>query len=224
MENLILGIKHLTHPHDSNYLKAMIRELCDDWGIDIANVGLCITDNAPNICKAARELFKYHTGCFDHTLNLIPGYTMDTDVKTKEDYVPGIPDFIKKVKAIVTFFKNCVNAADDLFKEQVKRGKTEGTALKLTQEVATRWSSNYFMIVRFLEMADIIGSIALNYPAVTMLTGAELAELRLIAQVYHPFQYATTQMSSEKTTTASKVIPLVYLIKKVKFYKKIQNW
>ena len=137
----------------------------------------------------------------------------------KEDYVPGVPELISKVKQIVTFTKHSVAASDELKKVQEKIGKTEGTILKLVQDVSTRWSSTFYMIVRFLELSDLLEAVLLKFSNATMITGAELFTLKIIAKILHSFEQATAEMSAEKATTVSKVLPVIQLIKKVNCIK-----
>ena len=167
--------------------------------------------------KAVRNVFGANkcVPCFDHTLNLISTKAKNCN-SDKEPYVPGIPALITKVKDIVTFFHSNTTAAGRLKQMQIDKGKTEGTALHLIQEVSTRWSSWYFMIVRFLELIDFISQILLDYDKITMLTGSEIKSLRLIAQILGPIQNATEEMSADKETTTSKVIPIVSMLKKVR--------
>ena len=192
----------------------MLLDLCDTWNIQLSQVTLVVTDNAANITKAVQETFAASITCFDHTLNLVPQYAIGHNSQN-EEYVPGVPSLVAKVKQIVSFFNHSSSASDALKKRQRDSGIKEADILHLVQEVPTRWSSAYFMITRFLELSDFLGPVLLKYPKITMLTGAEVVTLRVIAKLLHPIQLATLEMSAENTTTASKVIPIVYLLKQV---------
>lgn len=67
------------------------------------------------------------------------------------------------------------------------------------------------MCNRFLDMRAIISE---AFPDLVMLTAAELATLTLVQDLLWPFYDATVEMSAEKTTTASKVIPMISMINK----------
>lgn len=71
------------------------------------------------------------------------------------------------------------------------------------------------MLERFLELSDIVGQVILNFPSLTMLTGAELVTARTISSLLQPFAIATKEMSAEHFTTASKVIPMVQILQEV---------
>ena len=118
----MLGVVELAEAHTASYLSEMMEKMCADWGISKAQVVLVITDNAENIKKAATDTFglSKHAPCFDHTLNLIPTYVLKkkkTAAGKEEDYVPGAPALIAKVKRIVTFFHHSVRASDQLKKK-----------------------------------------------------------------------------------------------------------
>lgn len=137
------------------------------------------------------------------------------EIPAGKDYIEGMPGFIQKVKDLVTFFHHSVNASDELKKIQFANGKTEGTYLKLLQSVETRKSSSYYMLDRFIELADVVGVVLLKFPEKTMLTGADLATIRVVRKILEPFEKVTREMSADSTTTASKVIPMVHLLRQV---------
>lgn len=140
-------------------------------------------------------------------LNLVAEKAIET--------TPGFSDLINKVKSIVTFFKHSVNASDQLKMIQLQNGRTEGTLLKLVQSVPTRWNSTFAMIDRFINLSDMIGTLLLKQRNVTMLNGDELSELKELSRVLKPLDHATRELSSEKTTSVSKIIPMMNLMRQV---------
>ena len=221
MESCTLSCWELTESHTTQYLAEEIQNMCDFRKIERDRVSLAVTDNAPNIANAVKEVFgpSKCAPCFDHTLNLIPAYIFKKKPLTDggREYVPGAIELISKAKRIVTFFHHSCNASNRLKTLQIERGKTEGTALRLIQDVETRWSSTYEMIVRFLELASIINDILMDIDTVEMLRGSDLKTLRVFVDVLKPIAADTEEMSAEKTITASKIIPLVSLIRQVIF-------
>ncbi|XP_058456366.1 zinc finger BED domain-containing protein 6-like [Malaya genurostris] len=91
-------------------------------------------------------------------------------------------------------------------------GKTEGTMLRLSQDVITRWGSTYETCEKFLAMEEIISVAATKFPEVKMLSGLELQTLKFLRDIIRPFYLATKEVSEEKNTTLSKVIPIVRMI------------
>lgn len=221
MESAVLGVTQLSESHTSVYLAEQIMNFCEKWNINIGNVSMVVTDNAENIKQAVKTVFGTEKSipCFDHTLNLIPKAALTKkiihDDETTDPDIPGVFNLIEKMKSIVTFANKSYNFSDMLKKIQMQRGKTEGTVLHLLQDVVTRWSSTFHMLERFLELSDIVGQVILNFPSLTMLTGAELATARIISSILRPFAKATKEMSAEHSTTISKVIPMVHILRQV---------
>ncbi|KAE8751356.1 hypothetical protein FOCC_FOCC001927 [Frankliniella occidentalis] len=219
LECAVLGVRSLQEAHDSQYLSGQFEKVLEEWGLETSRVSLVITDNAANIVDSVRRVFgaDKHLGCFDHTLNLIPKAALGFKIVDKKQvpHVAGASELVAKVKKIVTFSHRSYNFKNELTKIQIGKGKTQGTALSLLQDVPTRWGSTYLMLERFLEMREVIAVAALKFPSdVTMLTAAELATLEILMSILAPFHFVTKEMSADKTTTASKVIPLVFIIRK----------
>lgn len=101
----------------------------------LQNIVVVVSDNAPNIKKAITDAFgeEKHLGCYVHTLNLVLAKIIE------EDEI--VSSLCKKVKSIVTFFKNNVFLSDLL---------CEHTNLKLIQSVDTKWNSTFDMLDRFI--------------------------------------------------------------------------
>ncbi|KAJ8883854.1 hypothetical protein PR048_015709 [Dryococelus australis] len=127
----------------------------------------------------------------------------------KQENVTGLPDIIGKVMAIETFSKRSKRMAGDIRKVQFVNGKTEGTALRLIQDIPTRWNSTYAMLQHLIDLSDVIGMVILNIPeSPPMQTGSELASIKLIVQILYPLYQVKLELSAEKTPTTSKVTPL----------------
>lgn len=107
----------MTESHTSQNIKDVLQQILLEWEIPVEKVTACVSDNASNIVSALRELFGFnkHQRCFAHTLNLATRNALDE--------LPEINNILKKVKEIVTFFKQSVNAANELKKCQLRAGK-----------------------------------------------------------------------------------------------------
>lgn len=220
MQSIIVGVRPLNDSHTAEYLSTVILEICHQWNIEINKVSVIVTDNAENIVKAARETFSKakHLPCFAHTINLLAYDVLGThkvDGLTVAN-VEGIPELLTKVKNIVTFFKRSVKASDFLRDLQYQRGKTEGSALRLIQDVSTRWNSSYLSLMRFRELVDEISITLLKHTdSPNMLTAAELKSVKVVCELLAPLYQMTEELSAEKVPTTSKVIPLLNLMQKV---------
>lgn len=220
MKTACIGLLKLEESHTGMYLSEKLLEFCDNWTIDPLKVEAVVVDNAENIKLAVKTAFGENKliNCFDHTLNLVPKYALGPKSdKDPTPWVVGVPSLVDKVKHIVTYSHQSTNFSNELKRIQVEQfGKTEGTMLRLSQEVRTRWGSAYDMMSRFLELERVVQLAVMSFPEVNMLTAAELATLRRVMGVLKPFHDATTEMGAEKTTTISKIIPLSHIICKVR--------
>ncbi|KAE8746705.1 hypothetical protein FOCC_FOCC006568, partial [Frankliniella occidentalis] len=70
------------------------------------------------------------------------------------------------------------------------------------------------MIERFLSLQAVVVQAAASFPDLDMLSATELASARAIMAILAPFHKATSEMGAEKSTTISKVLPMVFNIMK----------
>ncbi|XP_011859962.1 PREDICTED: zinc finger BED domain-containing protein 4-like [Vollenhovia emeryi] len=209
LECLSLGIKELEKCHNAEYISTIVSEIVDEWYINADSVVAVITDNASNIVKAIRDTFGYrrHMPCFAHTLNLV--------IPNSITATPEFQTVVKKVKSIVTYFKRSVKAEDALKDLQTSDLKNDGLVLKLKQECETRWNSIFYMIERFVQLANHVNSVLITLPRKKqddipeMTTHAELQILKDACAILRPVERVTTEMSSESYVTCSKIIPIV---------------
>lgn len=202
MQSAVLNLLEMDKAHTIGNIVEQLDVICQMWGISLDKISQVATDNAPNIRAAVKEYFGpgKTVACFDHTLNLVAQHCVDRKIVTnsvtkkqeKVDYVEEVPALMDKVKEIVQFINKSGPASLALKNKQMDDGKSQGTALSMVQSMPTRWSSTYLMIERFLEVSQILGSVLLDFPKMTMLTGAELMTLRGILDVLKPMYLANT--------------------------------
>ena len=184
-----------------------LADVCTEWEIPLSKITAIVTDNGTNTVLAA-ELYlgkKCHLAWFAHTINLIA----TNSVKS----VKGLPDLIKKVKNIVTFFRESVNAVDEL---------REHTDLKLIQDVLTRWNSTFYMIERFLLLRQFLSTVLINHPkGPPIVTASEIESLTEVMAILKPLESVTREISGEKYVTASKVIHMIRLM--TRLYERIST-
>ncbi len=163
-----------------------------------------VTDNAANVKCAVSRLGRIEDGqsCFAHTLNLCVKHAIEEHPSTQEA--------IKTVRQIVTFFNQSTNAMDDLREEhQCKQTKF----YKLKKDVETRWNSIYFMLESFKKQRIQVSTVLTKHEK-SIPTQKEVKVIDEALVVLKPFFDVTKEMSSEKYTSISKVIPIVKILTK----------
>ncbi|CAL1672038.1 unnamed protein product [Lasius platythorax] len=199
LRSTTIDVTEVTERHTAEVLGRWMKNIMDDWN-DKDKVVVMVTDNGPNIVKAEFTYtleFNKHLPCFAHTLNLVATHTMDFYDATV---------LVTKIKTIVTFFKQSSIAASELRKV---------SALKLIQCIDTRWNSIYYMLERFILLADTDVSILLKISSLpSMLTAAELLLAKEIPEVLRPVEQVTKELCGEKYVTISIMIPMIYCLKR----------
>lgn len=150
--------------------------------------------------------------CMAHVLNLV----VDGVLKEIKEF-SALTDH---VKTIVTFFKQSVNAMDQLRAEQESCGKKEGEVLTLIQAVSTRWNSCFDMLERFVKLSALVAKILAtksqtNKNTPDMVPSSQLNVIRDFIALLGPFKEATEEISGANYVTSSLAIPLTTLVTQV---------
>lgn len=213
LKTLTIGLVELSERHNAEYLSNELKKICDEWNIKEEKIVAVITDNGANIVKAVAEMFgkNKHIPCFAHTLDLVAQKIFEKCDNLKK--------IIENVKRIVTYFKHCVQATDELRKAQ--SGKV---ALKLIQSCPTRWNSTFYMLERFLKLCEYVAPILISHTnAPDMISGAEKHILLQVIQVLKPIEKASKEVSGEQYLTASKIIPIINCLNKEMEHLELDN-
>lgn len=120
---------------------------------------------------------------------------------------PDVQRVKEKVKDIVAFFHHSVKASDRLAQLQKQHNQP---VKKLIQDVETRWNSTYYMTERYLEQNGLVTTtLCLLHKNALCLTDDEITLLQSTVNASEQFEEATKEMSTEKVTYLSKIIPMV---------------
>ena len=186
--------------HSAASLALMMTDVFKECGIE-GKVTSIATDNASVMVSCVqRHLKLHHVRCFAHLLNLITKKALSScEGSTK-----------KKIKALVTYFHSSTSAADKLRSMQRSLGRKER---KLVQEVETRWNSTPAMIQRFVEEADAVeGALCALRKPQKGISDDEIKNLKTTIAVLSPFEMATEDLSAEKYTSFSSMIPTLRMM------------
>ena len=191
--------------HTSPNLSAELSTCFKEFGIE-GKVAYIVTDNAPNIVKAAADLTSQHP-CLAHTLNLA---VKDALKET------GVKELIGKVKSIVTFFKSSPKQVQVLRDIHTKNGTK---FYKLKQECETRWNSALTMFQSYITQHEEITEVLSKAGKANLCllkddSNDDVENIKSAIKSLKPLKEATEELSSEHFTTASKCVPMMTALKK----------
>lgn len=198
LKSAVLETVRLTKAHTANNIAEELQLICNKWNM-MDKVCSIVTDNAANMVSAIKAMNIRQIPCFAHTLNL----AVQTAVKDTND----VERVKEKLKQVVSFFHHSVKASDKLSELQ---GQNNMPAKKLIQDVETRWNSTFYMMERYLQQHELVTTtLCLLGRSDMCLNSDECKLLQSIVDVLEPFEEATKEMSTEKVTSLSKLIPMV---------------
>lgn len=199
IRSVVLETTKIVKCHTAENIAEELTSICNRWKI-LEKIFCVVTDNAANMTSAIKKHMKLrHLPCFGHTLNLV---VQESKRNAKEVF-----EVKDKVKKIVNFFHHSVKASDKLSQLQQQHGVR---VKKLIQDVETRWNSTYYMLERFAEQSDVVTT-ALCFLGKNelCLSSEDLLLIKKAISVLEYFDEATKELSAEKFTSISKVLPII---------------
>nr|CAI5826378.1 unnamed protein product [Callosobruchus analis] len=123
---------------------------------------------------------------------------------------PAVGNLLSKVRTVVGHFK-WSSISTQKFIDYQKQTNPETEALKLIQDVPTRWNSTFYMLERFTKLENDVKSTTaiLNNNNIPVLTAHEWQICKELCTVLGPFEKTTRTISGENYVTGSFVIPIV---------------
>ena len=198
MDSYLLQCNKFTERHTAQNLSGDLLAALREWGL-CDKVQAIVTDSAANISAAVRLTGYTHLFCFAHILNLVV-----------QNGIKVLQPIQTKVKAIVEYFHRSTVGTEKLIALQRQLRPQQHNAVKLKNDVVTRWNSTYDMFRRICEIQEPVdAAIAVLQKPVEGLTSEEWSTLKEVCKVLKPFESVTKEMSSEDAVTVSKVIVLV---------------
>ena len=162
-----------------------------------------VTDGAANMVACVNSLQIRHSHCIAYALNLV--------MKKALDQIEGLGDLRGKARRIATYFRTSTLARERSLKLQLQMGVPTHY---LIQEVVTRWNSTHGMTARLYEQQGPVGAaLGSLHTDLAALTSAEYHNMSECLDVLSPLKLATVELSSEKTVSGSKIIPLVRMLR-----------
>ena len=189
--------------HTSENLASVLGQVFQTWGIS-NKVTTVTTDSTTNLELAVELLQVGHQTCFAHTLNIAVN---DAIQNTKDIFAVK-----SKIKDIIGFFHHST-LANKALKEAHETCQT--VPGKLKQDVDTRWNSTFDMLQSYVNQHQQVDTaLCLTGNPDMCITAEELHTLQEAMVILEPFYEATLELSTELHTSASKIIPLIYQLRK----------
>lgn len=196
LKSLLLDCVPLVNSHTAKNLLDAIKTVCQEWNVAY-KILLTVSDNGANIKSAIeRELGWKHFPCYTHTLNLAVNDILKS---------PEIAELLNKIKGTVWHFKQSNVAWEKMKRYQEQVGTT---AKRPLQEVQTRWNSTYYMLMRCVEIKELLNSAMVNL-GMSPISSYEWELCRELCQILQPCEEVTRELSGQKYVTGSLVIPIL---------------
>lgn len=160
------------------------------------------TDGGSNVVKAVTDMGLVQISCFAHKLNLAANDVLKGHV--------DLADLRARVSRIVTLTRKSSIARETFISCQ-----TFGTRKMMIQEVATRWNSTFSMLQRALELKEVIKAFTDHYSvsdSIGHFSNEDWSRIAETVELLKPLYEFTVEMSSERSVTASKIIPMAKLL------------
>lgn len=111
------------YAHTADYIRECFEDIIKEFSIEKTSIHSMTTDGGSNIVSAVKKFLgdNKRIPCLAHLINLI------VDAALTKDNAPVL-EIDNQVKSIVTYFKQSVNAMDELRAEQHSKKKRRGSA------------------------------------------------------------------------------------------------
>ena len=195
----LLEVAASTVDHTAQNLAACLEDAFARWKLPISCLSGMTTDNARNIISALDSLEWPHLGCFAHTIQLSVQKAME---------VPEVAKALGRARRLVGHFHHSVKSTNILRQKQKDLHYPESS---LSQDVATRWNSAYFMVESILKQQQPLCATLLEIRKTDLMPNdSEITCMEIFLEVMKPFVEITQSVGGEKWVTLSLVRPLLH--------------
>ena len=194
--------------HSANNLSIWLDEKLEDWEIR-DKVKVIVSDSAANMQAMVDQMYDVqHVKCLNHVLNLI--------VKDEILEKPQIRKLIETVRKVSNFPNSSA-----LFAEAVRSKCIERNCAvqALVPDVVTRWNSTLDMLVRFIELEDVIKDVLFvdgwneRVMDSSSISSADWKLMKNVISVLKPFKSATLKLSSVSACVSEYIPTVTCLVK-----------
>lgn len=184
--------KSINNQHNSatttillSHFDGIIQDLLVQQKLNLCGI---VCDNARNVAlvgnTASRKYGIIHIGCAAHQIQLVCKSIIEH---------PCMKELTAKVNGIVRSFRN---------NQQLLAMLSRQTNKKMIQATTVRWNSQLFVFQRFIDLREVLTTIAVSRPDVSILS-QEWTQIIDVVKVLKYFQQATSCVQSESATLYS---------------------
>ena len=177
-------------------------------GLPTSNIVACTTDTAGSMLRFGDILQESygipHLLCVDHNLHLNAKLAFD------DENLPGSENAMHAARNLCEHFSQSTQAADKLrMIQEHHEDYKDKNAVKMIQDVTTRWWSTYGMLVRLHYLRDAINTlVTMRSVAVTPLTETQVAALDAAERALAVIAHARRHLEDDQYPTLS-MVPLL---------------
>jgi len=183
-------------------------KMLDDWQLT-SKVHVVVRDNVDDMARGTEVAGIPSVGCFAHSMQLC----IQPQLTSKKDDMKHIVQLLAQCRSLGDHFSHSV-----LAKEKFRRVQESMQGIphhQLTQDVATRWNSTYYMVDRIVEQEEAITSYERHYRGelpVAVPSSFKFGWLRQLVHLLRPVEEATREICRH-SATAADVIPVIMAVK-----------
>ncbi|XP_015788968.1 zinc finger BED domain-containing protein 1 [Tetranychus urticae] len=204
--SIVIGNRELPNPTIStDELRSAVMDILNRWAITSEKITCAVTHDITGLMSSLQDLLdatKYQK-CFAHTLDAM----LRDSIRSNGELLI----LLRKVRETLHFFDEITAAQESIIRDKVVVVKVSPLDDKSTDE--SDWSCLYSLLDRYITQASLISNVLMGFdgPCVND-TEAKVVEETL--SLLKPFHQIADEMSSEKWTPMSKIIPIVGVLVK----------
>ena len=199
LESHLLETKEFPESHTAQNIAEELEGILQEWNLPLDKLCAATTDNGTNIVLAAEILGWQRIPCFSHTLQL---------AVERATCLPEVSRALAQCRRLVTHFNHSSKSTYLLKRKQEALHHPHHS---LIQDVATRWNSAYYMVIRVLEQQQPLCATLLELKKGELMpSDVEFATMENYVQVMKPLVVITEAIGAEKWVTISTIRPLLY--------------
>lgn len=201
-KTVTLACRELNESHTAVHIAGLLRDVLDEYNIDLKRIGSITTDRAANMIAAVKnELKKPHIPCFAHVLNTFVEKVLEHTF---------VIEILHKTREIYNMLSKSSTAKRLLSKCQLDRNLPTN---KMPSSCSTRWWSEIkqlqFVIVQHKALVDFCDEFADGDHAELCISLVELKRIQVVVNLMVELERMQNTLGSESSVTGSLIMPVI---------------